>query len=277
MTEHSVHLVLPGDVESVRARLVPALERLDYVVLNTQPITARRKARQYGALSTNVLNYSMELTVGLTPHGGQATKATFFYKWNHTWGAIGDKPTLTREAEAIAALASLHARVTACPSCGKEGVAETRFCRQCGAPLPAATPAELEMLRLTAAANAAGKAVSFSIVIGFVLIVVIGLGLILQTKSEGFQWLSLAISIAVWIAACTAGTRLMNAINAKLERKEELLSLSQQLSLGQQSLLNAATLDAKAIGSVVEGTTNLLPQNDNPTAVPIQRDRRATR
>lgn len=271
MSEHSVILVVPGGVEQARSRLVTALEKLDYHVLSEQPLQARRQARNFGVLSTNLLNYSMELTIGLQSYGVQTTRLTFFYKWQHAWGAIGDKPTLTREAEAIAALASLHARVTACAQCGTEGVAESRFCRSCGAVLAAAEPAELEVLRLTAAANAAGKANSFGVVMGFLAVACLLLAFFLPADATKLLLFSGLIGVLVWIATFIAGNRLMKTLNLKLEKKDELLSSDGQrvaeLSPADARLLN------QPLASVTENTTELLRPIEQPAPIPVrQRD-----
>ena len=66
----------------------------------------------------------------------------------------GDRQTLTREAEAIIALASQRAQALNCIGCGTEVVADMRFCRKCGAPVKVTAPTEFEVLRLTAGSRA---------------------------------------------------------------------------------------------------------------------------
>lgn len=268
MSEHSVVLVVPGNVEQVRSRLVTALEKLDYHLLNEQPLQARREARNFGVLSTNVLNYSMELSVGLQSYGTQATRLTFFYKWRHTWGAVGDKPTLTREAEAIAALASLHTRVTACAQCGAEGVAESRFCRSCGASLAAAEPPELELLRLTAGANAAVKANSFGVVMGFLAVLCLLSTFFLPANATMLLLFASLIGTFVWMATFIAGNRLIKTLNLKLEKKDELLSS------GEQRAAELSPADARLLSqpsaSVTENTTGLLRPIEQPVPVPVR-------
>jgi hypothetical protein len=41
VNKHEVILVLPGDIEYVRARLIIALEQFNYCILGEQPIHAR--------------------------------------------------------------------------------------------------------------------------------------------------------------------------------------------------------------------------------------------
>lgn len=272
MTEHSITLVVPGEIDGVRARLVAALERLDYRILNEQPLQARRKARNFGTLSTNVLNYSMELSIGVQAYGAQASRVTFFYKWNHIWGAIGDKQTLAREAEAIAALASLQARGTACAGCGKEGIAESRFCRNCGLPLAAASPAELEVLRLTAAANAAAKSNALAFVMGFLALTCLILSIFLSSDKAFFLACSALLGVIVWIAAFIASMRLSNTLNLKLTKEEELLSS------GIETTTKLPHADARLLNenpaSVTENTTELLQPVMNPFESPDRSGKR---
>jgi hypothetical protein len=56
----------------------------------------------------------------------------------------GDRQTLAREAQAIAALATERGAISACPSCGTQVTDESNFCRRCGAPLELDLP-ELEV------------------------------------------------------------------------------------------------------------------------------------
>lgn len=263
MSEHSLILVLPGDVAGVRARLIAALERLDYSVIDDQPVLARRRARNLGILSTNVLNYSVELTVGLQPHGEQATRATFYYRWKHIWGAIGDRRTLEREAEALAALATLHTKVTACDACGAEGVAETRFCRRCGAPLGAAEPAELEVLRLTTAINSASKANSLAFVMGALALISLVLAVFSINKSTFFIWYSAAIGLIVWIAAVVAGFRLANTLGLKIGR-EELLAGREKDAARPPAIQHMRRPRLEQPASIAESTTEFMPPIKEP-------------
>lgn len=154
-SEHFITRHIAGDVEAVRMRLVVALEEMNYRVVTENPLIAKRAARGSGVWggSTDVLDYPATITIGLKASGRGATRANFDYVVKHPMLSGGDKQTLTREAEAIIALAMRRAPVS-CAACGVEIVTESRFCRQCGAPTGAAKPAELEVLRLTAGGRA---------------------------------------------------------------------------------------------------------------------------
>lgn len=153
---HDVTRVVAGSVESVRQRLTAALEQLGYRVISENPLRARHNAR--GAadyyLSANVLDYPTRLEISLKPQGQGATQVTFDYQVQHGALCKGDRRTLTREAEALLALASQRAQAVNCAGCGAEVAPDSRFCRKCGAPAKSAAPAELEVLRLTAGTRA---------------------------------------------------------------------------------------------------------------------------
>ena len=156
-TEHALRSVLNSDIESVRQRLIHALDKLDYKVISEDPLYVRRAARGRATyyFSADILEYPIKLTIALRQLSPNATLATFDYAVEHS-GSIsykGDQQTLKREAEAIIALATSDA-ASVCTSCGTKQISEGRFCRICGAPKVDGDPAELEVLRLTAGARA---------------------------------------------------------------------------------------------------------------------------
>lgn len=152
-TEHYLRRVLAGDVASVRFRLVNALERLGYDILDDEEsvIRGRRAARGWGTSysSADVLDYPMTLIVKLKAQGEHATRATFDYVVKHPSLSKGEKEILTREAEAISALATVRAVERICLACGTESTDDSRFCRRCGAKMTVETN-ELEILRMSA-------------------------------------------------------------------------------------------------------------------------------
>src|SRR5262245_19429160 len=83
--EHEIAILLSGDVESVRYRLVRGLEKLDYNVPEEHPLYAKREARGGGknGVSANILDYAIKLHVGLKASGENSTLATFEYKINY--------------------------------------------------------------------------------------------------------------------------------------------------------------------------------------------------
>jgi hypothetical protein len=180
--DHDVTIVMAGDAESLRARLADALERMGYRVLNENPIQARRGASGMarGGCSQDILNYRRSLDIGLKSAGATSTRVTFAYTVKGFYGGYitkGDRNTLTREAEAIVALAQSRAALSNCPACGADGAGGARFCRQCGAPVAPAYPPELDLLRLTADANASFKNIAMGA--GFALVGLLVTALIL--------------------------------------------------------------------------------------------------
>ena len=151
VSDHDLTLAIPGEVASVRARLVEALQKVGYKILEEQPLHAKRP-KQYAAkwdCSINVLDYQTNLNIALKQTNDAAVLATFNYEVKSYMPMTkGDKQTLAREAEAIVALATERLAISACRSCGTEVTDESHFCRRCGAPLVQDVP-ELEVLRIT--------------------------------------------------------------------------------------------------------------------------------
>lgn len=151
VSDYDVTLTVTGDVESLRPRLSEAIQTLGYTVLGEQPLYAKRAAKG-GArwdCSFEVLDYPTRLTISLKQINDIAVVATFNYEVKSYMRLTkGDRQTLVREAEAIAALASERLAISACPSCATPVTDDSHFCRRCGAPLVVEV-AELEVLRLT--------------------------------------------------------------------------------------------------------------------------------
>src|ERR1051325_2739952 len=158
-------LAIPGEVNTVRARLVNALQTLGYKVMGEQPLYAKR-GRQGSAnwdCSLNVLDYPTTLTVSLKQTNDVAVLATFNYEIkSYMCMTKGDRQTLAREAQAIAALATERMAISACPACGAQITADSHFCRRCGAPLVLEL-AELEVLRLTKGSRASYHNIFFAV------------------------------------------------------------------------------------------------------------------
>src|SRR6185369_12002577 len=151
ISDHDLTLAIPGEAGSVRARLVNALQTLGYKVLGDQPLHARRGSQCSAKwdCSLNVLDYPTTLTISLKQTNDAAVLATFNYEIKSSMRMTkGDRQTLAREAEAIAALAMERSALSACRTCGTQVTDESNFCRRCGAPMALDVP-ELEVLRLT--------------------------------------------------------------------------------------------------------------------------------
>lgn len=160
--EHDVTRIAPGELESVRARLAEALEERGFRVLNEAPLRGRRSARNNASTgcSNDILEYPATLDIGLKAVGTHSTRITFSYTINNVYAGYltkGDRQTLNSEADALIALALARSLPSHCGNCGAEIGNSTRFCRQCGVPLSNPPVAEMEVVRLTANANASYK------------------------------------------------------------------------------------------------------------------------
>ncbi|HEX2491079.1 MAG TPA: zinc ribbon domain-containing protein [Blastocatellia bacterium] len=277
--DHDVTRVMAGDAESLRARLADALERMGYRVLNENPIQARRGASGLArsGCSQDILDYRRSLDVGLKSAGANSTRVTFAYTVKGVYSGYitkGDRNTLTREAEAIVALAQSRAAISYCPACGVDGAGGTRFCRQCGAPVASADPPELDLLHLTADANASFK----NIVTGaiFALIGVLAPALLFlkiflfpnhSLDDDLFKLMAILLGTfgAMGLAFLIPGLwRLGRAIKHRSER-EELPTPSRRSFVEDLNSPDAAALPPQSIQhpvqhSVTEATTGLLPQ-----------------
>ncbi|MBP6003330.1 MAG: zinc ribbon domain-containing protein [Pyrinomonadaceae bacterium] len=152
-TEHYLRRVLAGDLKSVRTRIIAALERLSYDIIDDgeAAIRGRRAATGWGTFysSADVLDYPRTLVIKLKPAGEHSTRVTYDYLIKHPSLSTGEKDILTREAEAISSLATVRSREKHCAACGTESTDDSRFCRRCGSPM-AANNSELELLNMAA-------------------------------------------------------------------------------------------------------------------------------
>src|SRR5262245_8986229 len=277
--DHDVTRIVAGDAESWRVRLAGALEQMRYRVLNENPIQARRGASGLArsGCSQDILDYHRSLYIGLKSAGANSTRVTFAYtvKGDHTvYITKGDRNTLTREAEAIIALAQSRAALSYCSACGADGAGGTRFCRRCGAPVASADPPELDLLRLTADANSSFKNIvtgALFALIGLLLPGLLFLKIFLfpnhSMDANSFKLMAtlLATFGSIGLAFLIAGLwRLGRAIKHRPER-EELPAPSRRSSVEGVNPPDAAALPPQSIQhpaqhSVTEATTGLLPQ-----------------
>src|SRR5215475_7301445 len=279
--DHDVTRVVAGDAESLRARLADALEQMGYRVLNENPIRSRRGASDFAktGCSQDILDYHRSLDIGLKSAGANATRVTFAYTVKGVptgYLTKGDRNTLTREAEAIIALAQSRAALSYCPACGADGAGGTRFCRRCGAPVASADPPELDMLRLTAEANVSFKNIMTGAIFTLAGLLVPALYLlkfILFTRVFGDYYqnsvklmeLLLCSFGATGLAFLIAGLwRLGRTIKHRPER-EELPAPSRRSFVEGLNPPDATALPPQSIQhpvqhSVTEATTGLLPQ-----------------
>jgi hypothetical protein len=256
-TEFYLKQVLAGDEEGVRARLVEALETLNYLVLGERPLQAKRGARGLGAYyaSADVRDYPTRLNVSLKPLGAGATLVTLDYEVKHAGGVSmkGDRQTLRREAEAIFALAADRVAPPSCPACGAYNAGDTRFCRLCGA-LCAAEPAELEVLRLEAGARAGHQLNLTGMAFGFGVLL---LSLLLASSGRAS---TAKLGVLIFMLGQTIALVLMTFGASYLHRALKRGEREERLPAGTRKSLTPTTYEPAPPprGSVTEGTTGLL-------------------
>jgi hypothetical protein len=269
LTEHNFKRVLAGDVESVRERLVYALESLEYRVLSEQPLIAK-PGHPVSSCSFDVLECVKSLAIILKPLNPTSTLATFDYEIMNPFVTKGDRQTLEREAEAIIALANTRHAAAVCASCGTNNTGDSRFCRVCGTPNIAGEPAELEIFRLTAGARFAHQNIVGG-VIAALAVLAIALPLIfLSSKGpkSGFTLLIIGETLALlWLFY--GMWHLHRTLNPKKEAKQfSPFNLPHATFASHET---AALPPKSAYASVTEGTTELLatPERER-VAVPVK-------
>lgn len=255
--EHTVTRVMAGEAGVVSARLVHALESLGYTVVSDNPLQARR-ARRRNIVSADFTDYKRRLSVGLRSAGAAATQVTFDFAVTHN-GCMtkGDRLTLEREADALVALAQATPAAGLCRSCGTDNEGGARFCRLCGAPSVLREPAELEVLRLTAASRAGLQEIVTGLLIALTALAA-ALPLILfgnKPKVVNGGWILLAVGEAIgWWMAVYGILRTHRALRRKAG--ENLLpapsAVTAQLPPAREAALPLSHF------SVTEGTTELL-------------------
>jgi hypothetical protein len=255
-TEYDITIVLPGDVESLRPRLVSALERLGYRIFGEQPLLAKRRANGWEIFTMSVLDYAIDLTIQLKATSEGATLATFDYLIHDPIVPPGWKQIIESEAKAVAAFASQSSWSTTCPVCNTDSGSESRFCRRCGAPLAPPEPAELEVLRFTAESRAAFNNITLSAW----LVIITGLTMFALTIG-GYTPMKLMIFLFIvnalgWIPLSRGLVRLRRA----LKPAPETYPRAQENAPSR-----IPALPAKPIAiSVTENTTELLEKTEEP-------------
>lgn len=276
LSDHDVTLAILGDVESVRTRLSDALQQLGYRVLGEQPIHAKRKTKgcaAYGC-SFNILDYPTTLTISLKKTNNVAVLATFNYEIK-SYAIItkGDRQTLGREAEALAALAAERLAVSACRACGTQVTDESHFCRRCGAPLVLDVP-ELEVLRLTSSTRSsyynifAGMMVMLSALLLVLLFFVI--------PGPRIHWPLLWIGFSLAASALFLALQGLWKLNRTLNPKSTRSIPTTVQPVFPATAVTTALPPARPMASITEATTGLLSTNDRRVPEPVRRRDRTT-
>lgn len=268
ISDHDLTIAIPGDVETVRRRITDAIQQLGYKVLSEQPINAKRAAKGSARwdCSMNVLDYPTTLLVSLKQMNNVAVVATFNYEVkSYMCMTKGDRQTLAREAEAIAALATERMAISACPSCGVQITDDSHFCRRCGAPLVREL-AELEVLRLTRESRGSYHNIFVGVLsLLFALLVILPVFFFDSPKLYKTLFLvSLSFAAFAVVALMKGVWQLHFAINPKSSKKP--VSKPRPAFAAPHT---AALPPHPAQSSVTEGTTELLFTGDRRVAEPI--------
>jgi len=253
VSDHDLTLAMPGEVGSVRARLIEAIQKLGYKVLGEQPIYAKRTAKGCAMwdCSLNVLDYPTTLTISLKQTNDVSVLATFSYEIkSYMRMTKGDRQTLAREAEAAVALATERLAMSACRACGTQVTDESHFCRRCGAPLVLDVP-EMEVLRLTR--NVRGS--FHNIVFAMLMLLAAVLPVLAIFISKG------AIKTPLlWVAVPLAAYALLLLIQGawQIHRTLNPTLTTKSLTTSPQRGFNPSVTTALPAASITEGTTELL-------------------
>jgi len=279
-SDHDVTLILSGDIETLRHRLMEAVEKLGYKVISDYPLQAKRGAQggaKY-ACSFEPLDYPTKLTIGLKKLNDASVSASFFYEvQSYGWGLSGgDHKTLLRESQAIAALATQKNSLTTCVSCGTDVTDDSRFCRRCGSPLTVEV-AEVEVWQLTKGARASLHDIVAGVSI--LLITALIVGIIFYFGGEKAEKIVSIVGImfgvfGLW-ALLEGIWQLNGVLNAK-EEKQTTATTPRQIETNFASAVTTNLPPRKPAASITEGTTELLNVDDfreEQIAVPIARKR----
>jgi hypothetical protein len=276
-SDHDITLAIPGDVESVRPRLVYALQKLGYKVLSDVPLHAKRSAQGSAAwdCSVNALDYLTTLMISLKQTNDAAVVATFNYEIKSFMHMTkGDRQTLAREAEAIAALATERLAITACRFCGTQITDESHFCRRCGAPL-VLDVAEAEVLRLTRGSRSSYH----NIFVGMLALFLALLTVLTVFVVSGGR----IIAPLMWVGIPLGTYGLLHLFQGIWKLHQTLNPISPQggTLLSQAAFspsITTALQPPPAKASITEGTTELLATatRDDRVAEPVRRKDRST-
>jgi len=257
VSDHDLTLALPGEVGSVRARLIEAIQKLGYKILGEQPIYAKRTAKGCAMwdCSLNVLDYPTTLTVSLKQTNDVSVLATFSYEIkSYMRMTKGDRQTLAREAEAAVALATERLAMSACRACGTQVTDESHFCRRCGAPLVLDVP-EMEVLRLTRNARGSFHNLVFAMVVLLAaLFALVPAFLIKGGIYWPLFWVGVPLAAYALFLLSQGAWQLHRTLNPALTTKSLTTNTQRTFNTSVTTALPPAPVNA----SITEGTTELL-------------------
>ena len=266
-TEHYLRRVLVGNVSDVRRRLNNVLERLDYDFIDESDleIEARRGARGWANAyaSADVMDYPRTLVIKLKPISDNSTRASFIYTIKHPSLNRGEIAVLTREAETIAALATIRATDKVCAVCGAESDDDSKFCRKCGTPMTGDETA-IEVLRMTAEIRSGHTSiVSSAIGVGITTLITLAALVLLLTGNidKGISVISVLLTLSIVFGFLNVlflsfgWKRLNNALKAKANESKSLPYMTNIKTFSDDEI--SALPPAPVSFSVTDNTTEL--------------------
>lgn len=253
VSDHDLTLAMPGEVGSVRARLIDAIQKLGYKVLGETPIYAKRTAKGCAMwdCSLNVLDYPTTLTISLKQTNDVSVLATFSYEIkSYMRMTKGDRQTLAREAEAAVALATERLAMSACRACGTQVTDESHFCRRCGAPLVLDVP-EMEVLRLTRNVRGSFHNLVFAMLMLLAAVLpVLAVFIFKGAIKTPVLWVSVPLAAYALLLLIQGAWQIYRTLNPTLTTKS--------LTTNPQRAFNPSVTTALPAASITEGTTELL-------------------
>lgn len=277
---HKTDRVLKGPLPAVRSALIEALEKLGYHVLSEQPLVARRRARldSLAKLQRSVVT----VTIALKTASERVTTVVVDYEVANTGMYKGDHATIEREVDALVALARQSIEGEGhCSTCETPYVSDSSFCRGCGSPKGRRQLAELEVLRLDGEtrfghrANVAG--ITLAILSLLVCLPMIYFG---TDKVVNVGWALLLIGEAVSMIMLIVGTHSVHkALNPAPRSSPQTFETRYSGSISEYTAARATMAEgmtARPIDpasrtytpSVVDGTTEFLPNDDHTSKLP---------
>lgn len=275
ISDHDLTLAIPGEVGSVRQRLVDAVQKLGYKVLGEQPLYAKRRSQGAACwdCSLNVLDYPTTVTISLKQTNDVAVLATFNFEIkSYMRMTKGDRQTLAREAEAIAALATERLAISACRSCGTQVTDESHFCRRCGAPMVLDVP-ELEVLRLTKATRGSYHNL-FIGMMALLLALLVPLPMFFingARLSWPMLWIGIPLATYGLFQLIYSTWQLHHTLNPKTTKSVAPSTAAEPALNPSVAATTTALPPARPLASVTEATTGLLSANDRRVPEPVRR------
>jgi hypothetical protein len=277
--EVAVTRMMSGTVDEVRPRLADALESLGFHVVEEQPLMAQRRVKGWSAAgcSTNIAESPASVHVKLKEAGSGASLATFTYTIKAASLSKGDRRVLSKEVDAVVALARTSAGAGMCARCGTDVPEDSRFCRRCGAPVAAAAPAEVDLYRLAASSEHSYWLTRMGVVMLLATLAFLALGIWLPPQVDPSKAAKL-LTVFGLIACAFGVTGLATIIYAQVKLATTLRAVGDDREAERKpayvpplSHRPVPQLHARPEPvSVTEGTTSLL--DPQPTSAPAEAD-----